>query len=168
MTEEIPKPTDTGSAGTQQAGTGEIVAIAKESPFAGLPITQRVEGLAATHSRSMGGEVAANLIAGSFSQLSYDLHTTRQELGDVRQELKQTIGELSHAKTRAAVLEERANAAERDRHPRNISITVGMALIAIGIDLYRSNFDKFGYIIGGFGCLLVILGWVSRKGGAEK
>lgn len=165
---EIPKPTDTGSAGTQQVGTGEIVTGAKESPFQGLPITRRVEGLATTHSRSMGGEVAANLIAGSFSQISHDLQTTRQELSETRTELKQALGELSETKSRAAVLEERANAAERDKHLKNLSITAGTALIGIGIELYRNNFDKFGYIVGGFGVLLAILGWFSRKGGAEK
>lgn len=165
---EIPKPTDTGSSGTQQVGKDELVAVAKENPFLGLPITQRVEGLAATHSRSMGGEVAANLIAGSFSQLSHDLQTTRQELSETRTELNQTLGELSETKTRAAVLEERANAAERDKHLKNLSITAGTALIGIGIELYRNNFDKFGYIVGGFGVLLVILGWFSRKGGDEK
>lgn len=165
---EIPKPTDTGSAGTQQVGTGEIVTVAKESPFLGIPITQRVEGLVATHSRRMGGEVAANLLAGISSQLSHDLQTTRQELNEMRTELKQSLGELSDTKIRAAVLEERANAAERDKHLKNLSITAGTALIGIGIELYRNNFDKFGYIVGGFGVLLVILGWFSRKGGAEK
>lgn len=165
---EIPKPTDTGSAGTQQTGTGEVVAIAKVGPFVGLPITQRVEGLVATHSKSMGGEVAANLIAGSFGQLSYDLQSTKQELSDSRRELKQVLGELSEAKTRSAVLEERASTAERDKHLKNLSITAGTALIGIGIELYRNNFDKFGYIVGGFGLLLVVLGWFSRKGGTEK
>lgn len=165
---KIPKPTDTGSAGTQQIGTGEIVPVDKESPFLRLPITQKVEGLAATHSRSMGGEVAANLIAGSFSQLSHDLQTTRQELNETRTELRQALGELSKSEAKAAVLEERANAAERDKHLKNLSITAGTALIGIGIELYRNNFDKFGYIVGGFGVLLVIFGWFSRKGGAEK
>ncbi len=165
---EIPKPTDTGSAGTQLVGTGEIATGAKESPFLGLPIIQRLEGLATTHSRSMGGEVAANLLAGSFSQISHDLQTTRQELRETRIELKQTLEELSKTKTRAAVLEERVNAAERDKHLKYFSITAGTVLIGIGIELYRNNFDKSGYIAGGFGLLLVIFSWFSRMGGSEK
>jgi regulator of replication initiation timing len=58
----------------------------------------------------MGGEVAAHLIAGSFSQLSYDLQSTRQELQETRKELKKTFVELSDVKTEAAVLRERVNA----------------------------------------------------------
>jgi hypothetical protein len=165
---EIPKPTETGSAGTQQAGTGALVTIAEESPLSGLPITQRVEGLAATHPRSMGGEVAANLIAGSFSQLSHDLQTTRDELNNTRGELKQALNDLSNTRTRAAVLEERASTAERDRHLKNLSITAGTVLIGIGIELYRNDFNKFGIIIGGLGLLFVFLGWFTPKGEAEK
>lgn len=165
---EIPKPTDTGSAGTQLAGSGELVTVVKESPLTGLPISQRVEGLAATHSRSMGGEVAASLIAGSFTQLSHDLQATKQELSDTRQELKQTHGELSNAKTRVAVLEERVITTEREKHLKNFSITVGTVLIGIGIELYRNNLDRLGFIVGGLGLLLVFLGWFSRTGGAEK
>ncbi len=165
---EIPKPTETGSAGTQQAGTSALVTVTEESPLSGLPITQRVEGLAASHPRSMGGEVAANLIAGSFSQLSHDLQTTRDELNSTRGELKQALTDLSDIRIRAAVLEERANAAERDKHLKNLSIATGTILIGIGIELYRNNFDKFGFIVGGLGLLLVILGWFTRKGGAEK
>jgi len=165
---EIPKPTETGSAGTQQAGSGALVTAAEESPLSGLPITQRVEGLAASHPRSMGGEVAANLIAGSFSQLSHDLETTRNELSAVRGELKQALNDLSDTKTRAAVLEERATAADRERHLKNLSITAGTILIGIGIELYRNNFDKSGVIVGVLGMLLVVLGWITQKGGAEK
>lgn len=165
---EIPKPTETGSSGTQQAGTSELVTIAEKSPLSGLPITQRVEGLAATHSRSMGGEVAANLIAGSFSQLSHDLQATRDELNNTRDELRQALNDLSNAKIRVAVLEERSSTAERDRHLKNLSITAGTALIGIGIELYRNNFDKFGVIVGGLGLLLFLLGWFAPKGGPEK
>lgn len=163
---EIPKPTDTGSAGTQQAGIGVLV-VSEKSPLNGLPITNRVEGLAAAHPRSMGGEVAANLIAGSFSQLSHDFQTTRQELKDTRGELKGVVGELLEVKIRAAVLLERANASERDRNLKNLGITTGTILIGLGIELYRNSFEKFGYIVGGLGLLLLVLGWFPQKG-AEK
>lgn len=165
---EIPKPTETGSAGTQQAGTRALVTIAEESPLSGLPITQRVEGLAATRPRSMGGEVAASLLAGSFSQLSLDLQTTRDELKDTRGELKQTLNHLSDAKTRAAVFEERASAAERGRHVKNLSNTGGTVLIGIGIELYRNSLNNLGIIAGGLGFLFVFLGWFTPKGEAEK
>lgn len=165
---EIPKPDETGSDGTQEAGTGAVVSVAQESPLEGLPITRRVEGLAATHSRSMGGEVAANLIAGSFTQLSHDLQETKQELRSTRQELERTREELSNYKTKAAVLKERVSTTFKGRHLRNLSITVGTILISLGIDFYRNNFDKYAYILGVLGTLLIFLGWSSMEGGAEE
>ncbi|NKE70628.1 hypothetical protein [Candidatus Manganitrophus noduliformans] len=165
---EIPEPTETGSAGTQQPGIETAVSAAQESPLDGLPIARAVEGLAATRSRSMGGEVAANLIAGSFSQLSYDLQETKQELRSTRQELERTREELSDYKTKAAVLEERVSTSFKGRHLRNLSITVGTFIIYLGIELYRNNIDKYPYILGGLGALLVLLGWFSKEGGPDK
>lgn len=116
----------------------------------------------------MGGEVAAGLLAGSFSQLSYDLEATKAELKETREELRRKTDELSDVKTRAAVLQERVTAHGRDRHLRNLSIAVGTIMIGVGIELFRNNFDKLGYTVGGLGVLLVSLGWFSKDEGAEK
>ena len=165
---DVPQPQDTGSSGTQQAASPELSIVERGSPLHGLLITQTVEGLAATRSRSMGGEVAASLLAGSFSQLSFDLQATRNELKEVREDLSRKAEEFSDIKTKAAVLQERVTAHERDRHLRNLSIAVGTILIGVGIELFKNNFDKFGLIAGGMGVLLVFLGWFSKKEGAEK
>lgn len=158
---DIPQPQDTGSSGTQQAGSSDLMPLDREGPLHGLFITQTIEGLAATRSRSMGGEVAANLLAGSFSQLSHDLHATKAELKATRDDLREKTDALSEMKTKAAVLQERVSAHDRERHLRNLSIAVGSALIGIGIELYKNNFDKFGFTAGGIGVLLVFLGWFS-------
>lgn len=165
---DIPKPDETGSAGTQQTGTAGVVPAEQESPLQGLPITQIVEGLAATRSRSMGGEVAANLIAGSFTQLSHNFQETKQELHSTRRELERTREELSGYKIKAAVLQERVSYLFRDRHLKNLSITVGTVLIGLGIEFYRNNLEKTSYIVTGLGALLIFLGWFSRDGGTEK
>jgi hypothetical protein len=161
---EIPIPQDTGSAGTQEALAGELVRVDKESPFKGLPITQKIEGLAATHSRSMGGEVAANLLAGSFTQLSHDLQSTRQELTDTRKQLGQAQSDLSQASLKCAVLEDRAITDTQNRYLKNFCIFAGTTFLGIGIELCKSSFDTFGYITGGIGALLLILGWLPPRG----
>jgi len=165
---EIPKPNETGSAGTQQTGTASVAPVEKESPLQGLPITEVVEGLAATRSRSMGGEVAANLIAGSFTQLSHNYQETRQELRNTRLELERAQKELSGSKTKTAVLQERVNNVFRERHLKNLSITAGTVLIGLGIEFYRNNLEKASYVVAGLGLLLIFLGWFSRGGGTEK
>lgn len=165
---DIPKPDETGSTGTQQTGTAGVVSVEQESPLQGLPITQIVEGLAATRSRSMGGEVAANLIAGSFTQLSHNFQETKQELQSTRRALEHAREELSDYKTKTAVLQERVSNIFRDRHLKNLSITAGTILIGLGIEFYRNNLEKTSYIVTGLGTLLIFLGWFSRDGGAEK
>lgn len=165
---EIPKPKETGSAGTQQTGPTGVVPIEQQSPLQGLPITEVVEGLAATRSRSMGGEVAANLIAGSFTQLSHNYQETRQELRNTRLELARVQDDLSDYKTKTAVLQERVNNEFRERHLKNVSITAGTVLVGIGIEFYRNNLEKASYVVAGLGLLLIFLGWFSRDGGTKK
>jgi hypothetical protein len=160
---EIPIPQDTGSAGTQESRAGELVALEKESPFKGLPIAQKIEGLAATNSRSMGGEVAANLLAGSFAQLSHDLQSTKQELTDIREELRHAQSDLSKANQKCAVFEDREGTDSQNRHLKNFCIFSGTTLLGMGIELYKNSFDKFGYITGGLGVLLLVFGWVPSR-----
>lgn len=163
---EIPEPEETGSSGTQ--GVGEIVPTVKESPLKGLPIAQAFEGLVTTRPKSFGGEVAANLIVGAFHQYGYDLETLRREMENNRKELKQTLIELYEVKTKAAVLQERVNGYKREKHLKNLSITAGTAMIGIGIQFIRSNFDNYGYIACILGILLLFFGWVSKSEEAGK
>ena len=86
---EIPELQDTGSAGTQETEPAQAVSPAlPEGALERLPLAKAVEGLAATRSRSMGGEVAASLLAGSFNQISHELNEAKNELRETRNELK--------------------------------------------------------------------------------
>ena len=165
---DIPQPDDTGSAGTQTTGTQQETLPVSSGPVEGLPITEAVAGLAATKSRSMGGELAARLIDGSFKQVSYDLRETQRELRETRQRLGGVQEELSKCETKAAVLTERIRAHARGRHLKNLSITAGMALVGIGVEFYRNDLAKFSLIICGLGSLLMLFGWLSTGGEAEQ
>lgn len=158
---DIPKPTDTGSAGTQQPGTITALVAEPSRPLEGLPIAQRLEGLAAARPRSMGGEIAASLVAGSFTQLSNDLNETRRDLQGTQQELRSSQDALAECQVKAAVLDEKVKANSRERHLRNLSIAIGTALIGFAIELTRHNLDAVGYVLGGVGVLLLLFGWFS-------
>lgn len=153
---EIPQPDDSGSSGTQKPTSAEVLSIDKVSPLDGLPIAAAVEGLATTRSKSLGGEVAASLLAGSFTQLSYDLQRTRKQLDEAYNRLDEAERELSDAKTRVAVLEERVQSLSRERHRKNVSIASGMLLVSIGIELSRNNLASYGIILIILGVLLVL------------
>jgi len=165
---DIPKPTDTGSAGIQQPGTVTALVAEPSHPLEGLPISQRLEGLAAARPRSMGGEIAATLVAGSFTQLSNELIETRRDLQDTRRELQSSHNTLAECREKSAVLTEKVNANSRDRHLRNLCIAVGTALIGFGIELARNKLEAVGYLLGGVGCLLLIFSWFFVPKEAEK
>lgn len=164
MSETLPIPQDSGSAGTQEALAGELVRVNKESPLKGLSVAQKIEGLAATHSRSMGGELSANLIAGSFAQLSADLQSAKQELTETREQLRQSQLDLSKASQKCAVFDDREKRETQHRLLRNFCIFAGTTFLGIAIDLCKNSFDTAGYVTGALGTLLLIFGWIHPKG----
>lgn len=109
----------------------------------------------------MGGEVAAGLLAGYFSQLSFELGEVRRELREVRRELSGTQEKLAASRERTAVLEERCAASVREKHIRNASIVIGTAITGIGIDALRGGSDVSGYVLIGLGVVLLIVGWLA-------
>ena len=161
------EPKDTGSSGTQETSVLKAYPE-KDALLHGLPITRTVTGLAATRSRAMGGEVVANLMAGSMEHLSQDLQQTRSELRSTRKELEESNKELTNCKVESAVLKERVKSINSRRHLNNISTIAGMTLVAISIEFYRNTYDKISYIVGGLGVLLILFGWFSYKEGAEE
>ncbi|WKZ33091.1 MAG: hypothetical protein QY316_01395 [Thermodesulfobacteriota bacterium] len=158
---EIPKPANTGSTGTQVVKP-EIVQALEESPLKGLPIAQTIEGLAATKSKNMGGEVTATLVAGVVNQLQFELQSKDAELKEARNELKQTHADLSASRIKAAVLQERINSFLKEKHLGNLIIVVGTGLISFGIDMSIDGI-WYGYGLIFIGLLLATLGWFSNR-----
>lgn len=165
---DIPKPPGGGSTGTQQPEASDITPIEPYSPLAGLPLAQRVEGLAATRPRNFGGEIAANLLAGSFSQMSKDLQIQRESASAANERANQLQRELGTANTRVAVLEERLAAHERTQNVKHIAIFAGTALLAVAIDLFKAEMKVVGAIVAILGAGLLFFGWISKQRGIQK
>jgi hypothetical protein len=68
---------------------------------------------------------------------------------------------LETVRIKNAVLAEKISSEGKNKHLRNFSITVGTALIGVGVTLSRAGQD--GYSIGAlvFGTLILMLGWIS-------
>ena len=159
---EIPEIEETGSTGAQQPASKEITPAHPESPFSPGPMSEVVNGLASSRPRSMGGEVAANLLAGSFAQLSNELAETKADLRATHETLDATRTNLSECETREAVLQERVSTAIGGRHLRNVALVGGTALLGIGLELGRSKAETLSLLVGGIGLLLILMGWFRR------
>jgi len=160
---DIPEPTESGSTGAQREGSVEIVPSASESPLVGLPITQALEGLAASKSRSLGGELPSALIVASFRERTNDLQIARQDLTRSREEVRTTREQLFEARTRIAVLEERVTAYTRERHLKIVSVAIGTFLLTSGFEAFKQNIP-FLIVFGILGLVLILLGWFYKQG----
>ncbi len=158
---EIPHLEESGSAGTQQAGPAEEAPSAKLRPLEGLGLADRVDGLATTQPQGMGGDVPAQLIAGSFMQLSGDLKETKFELRNSQKKFEDTSAELSDCKIRVAVLEATVDTFFRGRYLKNLSLVVGTGLIGIGVELVLKDVKPIGHSLWVLGALLLLFGWFS-------
>lgn len=166
--DDVPVPRETGVSGTQVAGTAGPLEVTATPPIHGLPITQTMEVLAATRARSLGGEVAAGLIAGSFTQISHDLEVTRSDLRTRDEQLRKATEELGTAKARIATLQERVGASSRVQHLKQLGIFSGTVLLGVAVDLYKNNLANLSYLLGAVGAVLLLVSWLTqRAGGAE-
>ena len=164
----IPSPQDTGTTGTQKQTSDSVSLVESPQPLKGLPIADAVTGLASTHSRSLGGEVAASLLASSFTQISHELQYAKLQVKDLTIELKTSEQEKHDWKEKALVLQERVEANQAIRKLGNISITLGTALVGIGIELYRNKLEGVSYLCAAIGGGLILLGWFSGRGGKNQ
>jgi hypothetical protein len=165
---EIPKPPEIGSAGNQQPEVSDLTPIEPYAPLMGLPLAQRVEGLAATKPRNLGGEVAATLIAGSFTQMSTDLQLQREQASSATEHANRLQQEFATSSARVAVLEERLAAYERTQTIKHIAIFAGTALLAVAIDLFKAELKALGSIVALLGAALLVFGWITRQRGDQK
>lgn len=166
-TPDIPHPLDTGSSGTQTPTGDEVTLLEASSPFRGVPIAQAIEGLAATKARSLGGDVGATLLAGSFTQLTHDLETTRRALRLKENDFQRVTNELATSTTHAAVLDERLGSISRNQRIRQLAVFAGTALAGVAIDLWKSDMTKVAAIVGVLGVALLLFGALTPTGGAK-
>lgn len=164
----IPSPKDTGTTGTQVQTSDSASLVESPRSLEGLPIADAITGLASTNARSLGGEVAAGLLAGSFAQLSHELQDAKSRVIELTGELKSSEQEKHDWKEKASVLQERVNANQTIRSLGNISITLGTALIGVGIELYRNQLFNVSYLCSAIGVGLVLLGWFSGQRGKSQ
>lgn len=159
-TQQIPKPDPSGSSGSQVAASA-VEDVQVLDPLAGLPIVSAVEGLVASNARAFGGNVPAVLLGAATRQLGQDYVELKAEYRRLSGRLEDSREELHRTTTRNAVLEERIRSEGKNKHVRNLCITVGMGLVGIGLALGKVAVDAYAIVAWLVGALLVLVGWFS-------
>ncbi len=162
----LPIPDTSGSSGTQEPSKGLEASVSK--PLEGLHIAKTIEGLAISHSKSLGGEVSSTLLACVTSQLSYNYQELQNEYKELSSKYESQREKLESSRMTVAVLKERIRSEGNNKILRNLCITIGTSLIATGVFLSRSNLDNYSYGAYGFGVILFLLGWFSNPKVGEK
>jgi len=166
--EEIPKPFNSGSDGTQIERTHSIDLV-EANQLNELPLARTIRGIAASNTRAFGSEVASALIAGATSQLASELQYSKNELVQLRKQLDQLNEGFTQSKIQNAVLSERITSNQQSRHLRNLGIAIGTTLLTASISLFDSEkYQYYGFFSLIVGALLVIFGWYSPMRGGDK
>jgi len=166
--EEIPKPIDSGSDGSQSSG-GPSPALVESNQLRELPIAHAIQGIAASNSRAFGGEVASALIAGATSQLASELQCSKNEILKLQGKNERLTQNISEISVENAVLNERLTASHSTRHLRNFGIAAGTTLVTVSFALFDTEqFKSYGYAAVAIGALLVLAGWfIPVRGGGK-
>ncbi len=167
-TDEIPKPSDSGSDGSQSIAESSPELVPSDQ-LQKLPIAHTVQGIASSKSRAFGGEVTSALIVGITSQLSTELQYSKGETLKLQGKNEQLTQLLSDERVTNAVLSERLKAFQTTRHLRNLGIAVGTVLATTSIVLFDTvQFQSYGYAALGIGIVLLLAGWFVPVRGGEK
>lgn len=159
-TNTIPMPDQSGSSGSQLPADNSQVFV-EARPFNGLHIASAIEGLAATNTKAFGGDVASVVIAAATRQIAQDSSDLKADNRRLTDRIESLRDELGVTRTSNAVLTERIRSEGKNKHLRNLSITVGTALIGVSITLIRTGYDTYSIGAIVFGALLLLLGWFS-------
>jgi hypothetical protein len=160
----IPSMPDTGVAGTQAAtGTPIAVSVVDEKAGYSQDLVGTIQGLAAARPRSMGGEMAAQLLAAGFKSLDEQLKETKADLKIVRGKLEVANASLAKANQDKAVLGDRLETLRGIRHLNNLMIAIGTLVLSFGGRLVADATSSryVGFVLLGIGLLMILIGWFS-------
>jgi len=156
----IPVHDSSGSDGSQ-TNQENAPSLIEGRPLDGLHMAKTIEGLAVSHSRSLGGEVTSALIAGATSQIAGDYSDLKNKHNLLGEKFENQRDELEKTRTKNAVLSERIRLEAGNKNLRNLAITIGTSLVGTAIYLSRTTLDIYAFGTFSLGALLLLLGWFS-------
>jgi len=157
----IPTPPVSGSTGDQIVPSSAIATEQPYRPLRGLPFEERVEGIAATRPDELGSHAAATLVAASMSQMARELQARRQEDASARKQIELIQQEKADHARECAVLKERIMGLKTSKKIGHITTFIASILLALVVDLYKSDLWTMAGIIGLCSVLLFVIGTIS-------
>ena len=164
---DVPEPTPSGVDGNQARGSSLVSAI-PSPPMQSTVVADAVDGLVATHSRNMGGDVAAKLLAASMRQTSDQLASAHQIIADRDAEIRRCHAESSDLKIQVASLSERMSGLQSTYRAKGFCTFVGTALLGLAIELYKQKLTTPSVVVGALGLALLVFVLLPHTGGTKK
>lgn len=153
---------DSGVAGTQQAGTSEEVA-ATPPPLEGTILPRTVIGLVAGSPDHYGGAQNAPIIGALINDFAYDKEQARNLAAEKQLLLDNALAQLSAAQLTNARLEARLTESMRANLVEKVCTFFSPVLLSLGIDLFKSNATS-SYLVAAIGVGLLLTNFIPRRG----
>ncbi|MES2669918.1 MAG: hypothetical protein V4673_05775 [Pseudomonadota bacterium] len=154
---DIPKISAAGGDGSQVIGTSLVPSDAAP-PLQAASVPDAIDGLIATHSRNLGGDVAARLLAASMRDTSNQLAAAHQKISDFQNELKEANIKITELRVEAAQLTARLREILGNNRVKQAATFVGTALLGLAVDLYKNALVAPASLLFIFGfCLLIFV-----------
>ncbi|WP_267094508.1 hypothetical protein [Xanthomonas sacchari] len=160
---DVPDPTASGVDGTQARGSA-LVPTSVAPPMQSTVVADAVDGLVATHSRNLGGDVAAKLLAASMRQTSDQLASAHHIIAEKDSQIHKLHIENSTLKIKAAGQSEKINSLQGTYRAKAVATFVGTALLGVAIDLYKSGTGPASVITALLGAGLLVFALLPNIG----
>ena len=157
-----PEQTDSGVAGTQQAGsTSDIVAVA--APLEGQLLPRTVMGLVANSPDHYGGQHNAPIIGAIINDFAFDKDKAGALLAEKQAMLDKAIADLHEQTLKNARLEERLNESVRSNMIAKICTFFSPVLLSLAVDLFKTSATS-SYLVGAIGLGLLLTNFIPSRG----
>lgn len=164
---QVPTAPASGTEGSQAVGTA-IIPATIAPPMQAASVPDAIDGLIATHSRNLGGDVAARLLAASMRDTSNQLAAAHETIGEQVRELRAANGVITDLKVELASLKARLNEAIGATQTKQVATFVGTSLLGVAVDLYRNSLIVVASLLGILGLGLLVFAALSTRGGKNK
>lgn len=158
---EIPPVEPSGADGSQTIGVALTpVPIVPPMQVISIPlhsnVPEAIEGLVVTHSRNLGGDVSARLIAASMRDTSNQLAAANEAIEKKDSELSELRNNVSDLRVDKAKLEASIQAIIGNNRIKQACTFIGTALLGVAVDLYKDDLTNAAYVIGFLGVAALI------------
>lgn len=163
----IPEISSSGVDGSQVVGTA-IIPSSVAPPLQTASVPDAIDGLIATHSRNLGGDVAARLLAASMRDTSNQLAAAHHKISELSDDLKDSSMTISNLRVQKARIESRLEEVIGGNRIKNASVFVGTAILGVAVDLFKNNSMVPALLLSILGASLLIFVVLPFSGGKNN